>query len=63
MDNRSYVFWDIIKDSVDYYIKKNIITEHYKTADKKGRKYYSSFDLKKISAEFIQLTDKGEKSR
>ena len=57
-ENRNYVFWDVVEEEGKYILAKNIITEHYKITDKNGKKYCSSFDLKKITARFNNLIKK-----
>jgi len=59
--SRNYVFWDVVEESAEFTISKNIITDHYKITDKAGKKYGSSFDFKKIMQEYNKLTIKGDK--
>ncbi len=57
-ESKNYVFWDVVEESGGYILAKNILTEHYKITGKDGKKYFSSFDLKKITARFNDLIKK-----
>jgi DNA-binding XRE family transcriptional regulator len=56
--NRNYVFWDVLEESSGFILAKNILTEHYKVTDATGKRYCSSFDLKKITAKYNDLIKK-----
>jgi hypothetical protein len=58
--NRNYIFWDILEEDGNYLLSKNIVSEHYKVTDKEGKKYYSSFDYKKIMEHYSNLVKKGD---
>ena len=55
---RNYIFWDVLEEDGGYVLSKNIISEHYKVTDAAGKRYCSSFDLKKISAKYNDLIKK-----
>jgi DNA-binding XRE family transcriptional regulator len=57
-ENRNYVFWDVVEEDGQYILAKNIITEHYKITDNQGKKYFASFDHKKIMEQYEKLTNK-----
>lgn len=59
--NKNYLFWDVIKDNGEYSLQKNIISEHYKIADKNGKRLFSSFDQEKAEAIYNEYTGKGER--
>ena len=61
IDNRNYLFWDVILENSDYSIQKNVITERYKIVDKNGKNVFSSFSLDKVNAVYNDYLLKGDK--
>lgn len=57
---RGNLFWDVIQNNGEYTLQKNVISEHYRIIDQKGRRLFSSFDLKKADAVYSQYMEKGE---
>ncbi len=60
-ENRSFLFWDVLKDDGEYALQKNIISEHYRITDKKGKRVFSSLSHDKANAEYDKYTEKGER--
>ncbi|MEX1378379.1 MAG: transcriptional regulator [Eubacteriales bacterium] len=57
---RGNLFWDILQNNGEYVLEKNIISEHYRIIDDKGRRLFSTFDLQKANAVYVKYIEKGE---